>query len=154
MERISGSPGRPLVVVDFAHTPDALKKALTTLRDHCTARVWCVFGCGGDRDPGKRAPMGAVAASLADKVVITDDNPRTEDPDVIASQIAAGAPDSARVEIVQDRSAAIQHAIQSASGDDVVLIAGKGHEQFQLAGGTAIAFSDAAIARAALGFRQ
>ena len=154
MQAIDGGAGRPLVVVDFAHTPDALRKALTALRDHTQGRVWLVFGCGGDRDTGKRAPMGAVAASLADKVVVTDDNPRHEDPAKIVADVASGANDSARVEVIQDRAAAIQHAIRSAGEGDVVLVAGKGHEEYQLIGDDAVEFSDTRIARAALGMEQ
>lgn len=151
MELIHSGPSAPTVVVDFAHTPDALTQALETVRDHCSGQVWCVFGCGGNRDSGKRRSMGEVAASLADRSVITDDNPRDEDPSKIIADIFAGTGGGERIEVVQDRGAAIEFAIHSARSDDVVLIAGKGHESVQIVGTQARAFSDGAVARAALG---
>jgi UDP-N-acetylmuramoyl-L-alanyl-D-glutamate--2,6-diaminopimelate ligase len=151
MEIIRAREPRPTVVVDFAHTPDALGKALETIRDHCEGKVWCVFGCGGDRDRGKRGPMGAVAAKLADRAVITDDNPRDEDPESIVREILAGTGSGECVEVVHDRAAAIGYAIRAAQSDDIVLIAGKGHESQQIVGAEARAFSDAAVARVALG---
>jgi UDP-N-acetylmuramoyl-L-alanyl-D-glutamate--2,6-diaminopimelate ligase len=146
-------PGRPLVVVDYAHTPDALAKVLETLRElvghDAGARLICVFGCGGDRDPGKRPLMGEVATRLADLAIITSDNPRTEDPHAIVEQVAAGAHANHEIEI--DRANAIARAVISAMEGDVVLIAGKGHEDYQEIGDTRIPFSDADAARAALG---
>jgi UDP-N-acetylmuramoyl-L-alanyl-D-glutamate--2,6-diaminopimelate ligase len=144
--------GAPLVVVDYAHTPDALEKALQVLRRHCAGRLVAVFGCGGDRDRGKRPQMGAAAARLADAVVVTDDNPRTESGDVIVEQILAGCVGSATpVTVQRDRRAAIATAIQGARAGDVVLVAGKGHESVQIVGNEQRPFSDQHEARAALG---
>jgi UDP-N-acetylmuramoyl-L-alanyl-D-glutamate--2,6-diaminopimelate ligase len=150
MERVLSSQPGPAVIVDFAHTPDALAKALQALREHCRGRLWCVFGCGGDRDPGKRAPMGAAAAAGADAVVVTSDNPRSEAPGDIIAAILAGIPAGTPVQVQADRAAAIAAAIAGAGADDVVLIAGKGHETYQEAGGQRVPFADAAVARAAL----
>ena len=133
--------GRPLVVIDYAHTPDALEKALLALRRHATGRLWCVVGCGGDRDRGKRPIMGKIASTRADQAVITSDNPRTEDPGEIIDQMVAGA-NSERVQVEPDRAAAIALAIGQASGDDIVLIAGKGHEDYQEVNGERRPFSD------------
>lgn len=148
---------RPAVVVDFAHTPDALGKALGTMREHGADRLWCVFGCGGNRDAGKRGPMGLAAARLADRVILTDDNPRDEDPRQIVRDILGGIPDSLasapRVQVIHDRAAAIAHAIRSAAPGDAVLVAGKGHEQVQIAGDVRRPFSDVAVAGAALAAR-
>jgi UDP-N-acetylmuramoyl-L-alanyl-D-glutamate--2,6-diaminopimelate ligase len=150
MERVAGSPGQPAVLVDFAHTPDALRKALAAVREHCTGEVWCVFGCGGDRDRGKRGPMGEAAVAGADRVIVTDDNPRTEDPQQIIADILAGAPALDRLQVVPDRAAAIGRAIRLARPGDAVLIAGKGHETVQVTGQTRRPFSDVDVARAAL----
>lgn len=145
--------GCPLVVVDYAHTPDALEKVLETLREIVghdgDARLICVFGCGGDRDPGKRPLMGEVATRLADLAIVTSDNPRSEDPRTIVDQVVAGA--HANHEIEVDRAAAIARAIATARDGDVVLIAGKGHETYQEVAGSRLPFSDAEVARAALG---
>lgn len=146
-------PGAPLAVVDYAHTPDALAQACAALRPLAAARggrLWAVMGAGGDRDPGKRAPMGAAAAAGADQVVITSDNPRTEDPAAIVAQVAVGAPGAA---CIVDRATAIAHAIASAAPADVVLIAGKGHEDYQDIAGAKRHFSDVEEARAALAAR-
>lgn len=150
MELIRGGDSRPTVIVDYAHTPDALSKALAAVREHTDGQVWCVFGCGGDRDRGKRAQMGAVAARYADHAVVTDDNPRDEDPQAIIADILTGAP--VPLEVIRDRGDAIIHAIRAAGANDAVLIAGKGHESVQLIGGEARQFSDASAARAALGW--
>jgi len=150
MELIRGNDTGPTVVVDFAHTPDALGKVLETIRQHTSGKVWCVFGCGGNRDRGKRASMGAIAATLADRMIVTDDNPRDENPQTIAAQVCAGAEASAHCEIVHDRKTAIGTAIASAAAEDVVLVAGKGHESVQLIGNATLPFSDAAVVRAAL----
>jgi UDP-N-acetylmuramoyl-L-alanyl-D-glutamate--2,6-diaminopimelate ligase len=153
-----GVPGRfevvarePLVVVDYAHTPDGLAGTLATARTLCPhGRVICVFGCGGNRDRGKRPQMGAIADARADVVVLTTDNPRHEDPAAIAAEIAAGvAPARARWIRELDRARAIEHAITIARAADVVVIAGKGHEQVQEVAGEKLAFSDATVARAA-----
>ena len=144
-----GGDGAPLAVVDYAHTPDALEKALTALRAHCTGRLWCVFGCGGDRDRGKRPEMGRIAARLADRVIVTDDNPRSESPAVIVDEIVAGM-HGATVQVIHDRGAAIATALGAAAPHDVVLIAGKGHEDYQIVGTERRAFSDQQVARDAL----
>ncbi|HEY0180285.1 MAG TPA: UDP-N-acetylmuramoyl-L-alanyl-D-glutamate--2,6-diaminopimelate ligase [Dokdonella sp.] len=150
MSRLGGAGAQPLVVVDYAHTPDALEQALTSLRAHCAGRLICVFGCGGERDAGKRPLMGAIAEALADRVVVTDDNPRGEDGDAIVAQILAGLarPDAALVE--RDRAAAIARAIGAAGPGYVVLIAGKGHEPYQEIAGAKRPFDDLATARGAL----
>ncbi|MRR49580.1 MAG: UDP-N-acetylmuramoyl-L-alanyl-D-glutamate--2,6-diaminopimelate ligase [Rhodocyclaceae bacterium] len=146
-----GGVGQPLVVVDYAHTPDALEKALATLRDVARVRggkLVCVFGCGGDRDAGKRPLMGAAAERLADIVLVTSDNPRGEDPAAIIAAIAAGMKVSPRITV--DRAAAIAVAIADADASDVVLLAGKGHEPYQEVAGVRHPFSDIDQAREAL----
>lgn len=143
----------PLVIVDYAHTPDALDNALRALKKHSAADLWCVFGCGGDRDKGKRPLMGAAAASLADRLVITSDNPRSEKPAAIIEDILAGVGDVANVVTETNREKAICYAIESAGNDDVLLLAGKGHEDYQEANGKRIYFSDVDCARQALSRR-
>jgi len=146
----------PLVVVDYAHTPDALEKALTALRPAAQARggqLWCVFGCGGDRDPIKRPLMGATADRHADHVVLTSDNPRSEAPGFILSQILAGLSGHDEVAVIEDRREAIAHAIRQAGVHDVVLLAGKGHETTQDVGGVKTPFSDLDEAAAFLSSR-
>jgi UDP-N-acetylmuramoyl-L-alanyl-D-glutamate--2,6-diaminopimelate ligase len=133
--------GKALAVIDYAHTPDALSKALQALRSHCRGALWCVFGCGGDRDPGKRPMMGAVADELADQIIVTDDNPRSERPDAITRDIAAGITAHA-VRVIHDRAEAIATALAEADSIDVVLIAGKGHEEYQIYGQSRREFSD------------
>jgi UDP-N-acetylmuramoyl-L-alanyl-D-glutamate--2,6-diaminopimelate ligase len=137
----SAGGGKPLAVIDYAHTPDALAKALGALREHCRGTLWCVFGCGGDRDPGKRPMMGAVADELADQIIVTDDNPRSEDPAAIIRAITGGIT-AHRARIVHDRGAAIAEALKAAGAADVVLIAGKGHEDYQIYGSSRLKFSD------------
>ncbi|MDT3722035.1 UDP-N-acetylmuramoyl-L-alanyl-D-glutamate--2,6-diaminopimelate ligase [Pseudomonas oryzihabitans] len=151
MQRLGGA-GRPLVVVDYAHTPDALDKVLTALRPHVGAagRLVCVFGCGGDRDRGKRPEMAAVAERLADQVVVTDDNPRTEDPAVIVADIRAGFRQPEQVLFAGRREAAIALAIAEAKPQDVVVLAGKGHEPYQEIAGVRHPFSDLDQAERAL----
>jgi len=139
-ERFGGAKGLPLVVVDYAHTPDALEKILLALREHTRGKLWCVFGCGGDRDRGKRPVMGEIAERLADMVLLTDDNPRHESGDAIIAEIAGGMRASPR--IIRDRRAAIKAAIQSAAAGDIVLIAGKGHEDYQQVGDERRPYSD------------
>ncbi|MEI7035802.1 UDP-N-acetylmuramoyl-L-alanyl-D-glutamate--2,6-diaminopimelate ligase [Fulvimonas yonginensis] len=148
MNRLGGDGRQPLVVVDYAHTPDALEQALTALRAHCRGRLICVFGCGGERDAGKRPQMGAIAERLADAAIVTDDNPRSENGDLIVEQILAGMRGPATVQ--RDRAAAIGMAIAQAGAGDVVLIAGKGHETYQEGAGGKRPFDDLAVARAAL----
>jgi UDP-N-acetylmuramoyl-L-alanyl-D-glutamate--2,6-diaminopimelate ligase len=150
MNRIGGVEGLPLVVVDYAHTPDALEQAITALRAHCAAKLICVFGCGGERDAGKRPQMGDIAERLADIVIVTDDNPRGEDGDVIVSQILAGMKQPQYATVLRDREAAIRTALGMARPGDVVLIAGKGHETYQEGAAGKRAFDDMAVARAAL----
>jgi UDP-N-acetylmuramoyl-L-alanyl-D-glutamate--2,6-diaminopimelate ligase len=148
-----GGAGEPLAVVDYAHTPDALRKALAALRVHCSGRLWCVFGAGGDRDRGKRAQMGSVADEFADAIVLTDDNPRSEAPAAIVAGIAGGIRAQHPV-VIHDRAAAIAHALAAARSDDAVLIAGKGHEQYQVTGAERRPFSDQREVRAALAQRS
>ncbi len=142
METFRGSAGQPLAVVDYAHSPDALAKALRAARKHCRGRLWCVFGCGGDRDPGKRSMMGAIAAELADEIILTDDNPRTEDPRQIIEAIIEGIPSGESVRVLRERARAISTALGEAGADDIVLIAGKGHEDYQIYGAASQPFSD------------
>jgi UDP-N-acetylmuramoyl-L-alanyl-D-glutamate--2,6-diaminopimelate ligase len=153
MSRTGGTAGAPLVVVDYAHTPDALEQALSSLRAHTPGRLTCVFGCGGDRDRGKRPQMAAIAERGADRVIVTDDNPRTEDGDAIVADILAGFAARDRVELERDRAAAIARALDGAGPDDVVLVAGKGHETYQEIGDRRLPFDDLAIARALLAAR-
>lgn len=158
MQRVPAPEGAalPLVVVDYAHTPDALEKALQALRPAAQARggqLWCVFGCGGDRDPLKRPLMGATADRHADRVVLTSDNPRSEAPCFILSQILAGVPGRDEVDVIEDRREAIGHAVGRAGANDVVLLAGKGHETTQECAGVKTAFSDLDEATAALAAR-
>jgi UDP-N-acetylmuramoyl-L-alanyl-D-glutamate--2,6-diaminopimelate ligase len=150
LERIGGGTA-PLVAIDYAHTPDALEKALTALRPTVAAghRLVCVFGCGGDRDPGKRPIMGEKAASLADHVIVTSDNPRGEDPHTIIEQIMRGIP-KRRAEAIEDRQVAIFSAVHHARAGDVVLLAGKGHETYQEIAGVRHPFNDREVACAAL----
>ena len=148
MERIAAAAG-PLVIVDYAHTPDALEQTLRALSPHCSGRLWCVFGCGGDRDRAKRPLMGRIAWEHADELLITSDNPRSEDPAAIIAEIATGLPEHGAA-CEPDRAAAIRRAIAAARPGDCVLIAGKGHEDYQEVNGVRTPFSDAGIARAAL----
>ena len=150
MNRLGGWHGLPLVVVDYAHTPDALEQALTALRAHCAGKLICVFGCGGERDTGKRPLMGAIAARLADIAIVTDDNPRGEDGDAIVAQIVAGMADAKAMAVQRDRAVAIADALELARAGDVVLIAGKGHETYQDGATGKHPFDDLAVARTAL----
>ena len=163
LEHIVAPPGRmqplggedaPLVIVDYAHSPDALEKVLTALRPTARARggrLICVFGCGGERDPGKRPQMGALAERLADRVIVTSDNPRSEDPLAIIDQIVAGMHSSPTIE--PDRERAILAAIAAADSRDVILLAGKGHETYQDIAGRRLPFSDVEVAKKALAAR-
>ena len=146
------APGQPLAVVDYAHTPDALAKALQALRPLARARggrLWCLFGCGGDRDTSKRPLMGAMAAAHADQVVLTSDNPRSESPQAILAQILPALNGFVGIVVEPDRALAIARALAMAAPQDVVLIAGKGHEDYQEVAGQRLPFSDAAQVRAA-----
>ncbi|NBF03497.1 UDP-N-acetylmuramoyl-L-alanyl-D-glutamate--2,6-diaminopimelate ligase [Pseudomonas sp. Fl5BN2] len=149
MQRLGGGT-QPLVVVDYAHTPDALEKVLQALRPHAKGRLLCLFGCGGDRDRGKRPLMAEVVERLADGVLVTDDNPRSEDPAQIFDDIRAGFNTVDKVDFVAGRGLAIARLIASASADDVVVLAGKGHEDYQEINGQRHAFSDLAEADKAL----
>ena len=158
MQRVAAAAAAdaPEVVVDYAHTPDALEKTLAALAPLAQARggvLWCVFGCGGNRDAAKRPLMGALACRLAGRVVVTSDNPRLEPPDLILAQILAGAIGHDEVDVIENRAQAIRHAIVSAAASDVVLIAGKGHEDYQDVGGVKLPFSDARHAADALAAR-
>ncbi len=150
MNRLGGGD-RPLVVVDYSHKPDPLEQALQSLRGHLRGRLVCVFGCGGERDTGKRPQMAAIAERLADEVVVTDDNPRGEDGDAIVAGILAGFAEPARVIVQRDRRAAIAGAIARARAGDIVLVAGKGHETYQEVAGVKHPFDDGVVAREALG---
>jgi UDP-N-acetylmuramyl-tripeptide synthetase len=148
--------GQPLVVIDYAHTPDALEKVLLALKPsaaHRGGRLWCVFGCGGDRDATKRPLMAAVAEKAADQIVVTSDNPRSENPLAIICQVLLGLSHRDVVHVQADRAAAITHALSLARPEDVVLLAGKGHESFQEIGGQKLPFSDRDHAQAALNAR-
>jgi len=137
-----GGGGYPLVIVDYAHKPDALEKVLQALREHVQGKLWCVFGCGGERDRGKRPLMANIAETLADQVIVTNDNPRHENPLDIVADILKGFSHPERVFIELDRSKAIQNSIQSAAAGDCVLIAGKGAEHYQQMGDEKIPFDD------------
>lgn len=160
MQRVTGEASTPEIVVDYAHTPDALEKALAALRPLAQARggrLWAVFGCGGNRDATKRPLMGEIAARLADRVVVTSDNPRHERPEAILDQIVGGIPSNAaalKTEVQVDRRVAIQQAVATAASHDVILVAGKGHEDYQEIEGVKHPFSDATEAAAALAQRS
>jgi len=157
MQRVGAAAAHlPLVVVDYAHTPDALEQALQALKPLARARggkLWCLFGCGGNRDATKRPLMGAIAHRLADHVVLTSDNPRDESPALILSQILAGIQGDDTVDVIEDRRIAIHDALARAEVDDVVLLAGKGHEETQEVAGVKRPFSDVAVAAQALALR-
>jgi len=152
MERVSApaSMPAPAVLVDYAHTPDGLENALRACRPFTAGRLICVFGCGGDRDRSKRPQMGAIAARLADQLVVTSDNPRTEDPQRILDDVVAGIPAGVALQVEPDRGIAIAATIAGASPGDLVLIAGKGHEDYQILGTTKIHFDDREEAEKAL----
>lgn len=149
MQRLGGDH-QPLVVVDYAHSPDALQNVLITLREHCRGQLWCVFGCGGDRDAGKRSLMGEISALYADKVIITDDNPRFESSQKIIDAILSGIKNKKGIIVEANRSSAIEYAIAQASVNDVILIAGKGHEDYQESQGVKKPFNDITQAKIAL----
>jgi UDP-N-acetylmuramoyl-L-alanyl-D-glutamate--2,6-diaminopimelate ligase len=147
---IIGDSQEITAVVDYAHTPDGLRSALSGLRDHFSGNIWCVFGCGGNRDKGKRPMMGEIAEKYADRLIIADDNPRNEEGDEIVQHILSGISKRSAVTILRDRAEAINFAIESARPGDVVLVAGKGHETYQDIGGNKLIFSDANQVRLAL----
>ena len=158
MERFGGA-GQPLVFVDYAHTPDALDKVLSSLRKHCSQALWVVFGCGGNRDKGKRPQMGRIAEQWADHVIVTDDNPRFENGLAIVNDILAGCTDPVgqnaygKVEVIQNREQAIQNVLLRATEKDCIVIAGKGHEHYQEINGVQTAFSDSQVVIDALKMR-
>ncbi|MGL4827098.1 MAG: UDP-N-acetylmuramoyl-L-alanyl-D-glutamate--2,6-diaminopimelate ligase [Vibrionaceae bacterium] len=131
-----------LWVVDYAHTPDALENVLHALRRHCQGNLWCIFGCGGDRDPGKRPMMAAVAEKLADKVILTDDNPRSESPQAIIADMQKGMISAQNARVIHEREQACRYALQHAGAQDVILVAGKGHENYQIVGTQTLHYSD------------
>jgi len=151
MMRLGGQAGQPVVVVDYAHTPDALESALSAVRAHLNGKLVCVFGCGGNRDQGKRPQMGRAAEMLADDVFVTSDNPRNESASKIIEDVIAGLEQPGRATIEPDRAAAIRRAIANCKPGDVVLVAGKGHETWQEIGGNKIPFSDENVILHALG---
>lgn len=153
---LKSAPGRmeviaktdvPTVVIDFAHTPDALEQTVSALRDHCKGALYCVFGCGGNRDPGKRPLMGAIASRFCDHVIITNDNPRHENPEAIAASIAQAVDPLKLSAVILDRREAIIRALEMASVNDVILIAGKGHEDYQIVGDDVLPFNDGVVVR-------
>ncbi|MES2883784.1 MAG: UDP-N-acetylmuramoyl-L-alanyl-D-glutamate--2,6-diaminopimelate ligase [Pseudomonadota bacterium] len=156
IEGFKGPQAAPLVVVDYAHTPEALAQILKAVRAHCTGKLFCVFGCGGDRDRGKRPLMGAAAEQGADIAIVTDDNPRSESPRVIVDEILAGlkASGPAAMRVIHDRAEAIRTAIAEAGANDVVVVAGKGHETTQTVGKEVRAFSDRAFVAALVGVEE
>jgi UDP-N-acetylmuramoyl-L-alanyl-D-glutamate--2,6-diaminopimelate ligase len=147
MSRTGGRDGQPLVVVDYAHTPDALQQALSSLREHTPGRLTCVFGCGGDRDRGKRPQMAAIAQAGADRVIVTDDNPRSEDGNEIVADILTGFTSPAAASVERDRRRAIALALAGTNSGDVILVAGKGHEAYQEVDGVRHAFDDLIVAK-------
>ena len=159
MERL-GDERSPLIFVDYAHTPDALDKVLSSIKKHCTQALWVVFGCGGDRDKGKRSQMGQIATQWADHVIITDDNPRYENALDIVNDILKGCQDignstiSSNVEVIQDRALAIQSVLARAAAKDCIVVAGKGHELYQEVNGVRLNFSDSQVISDALTARN
>lgn len=145
---------KPTFVVDYAHTPDALEKALHALRRHCAGELWCIFGCGGDRDTGKRSVMAGIAENFADKVVLTDDNPRSESPTRITSQMLEGMTYPQNAVVIHDRAQACRYAFEHASKNDVILVAGKGHEDYQVLASQTIPYSDRDTVRHLLEIRR
>jgi UDP-N-acetylmuramoyl-L-alanyl-D-glutamate--2,6-diaminopimelate ligase len=154
LERFGGDAFSPLIFIDFAHSPDSLERVLKILRAFKPVRLICVFGCGGERDRAKRPLMGQLAAQYADLVIVTSDNPRGERPAAIAREIMAGARDAARFTTIEDRTRAIETALAGAAAEDIVLIAGKGHETTQEIAGQRFAQSDQATVKKWLAERR
>lgn len=142
---------KPKIVVDYAHTPDALEKALQALRVHCEGQLWVIAGCGGDRDKGKRPMMASIAEQLADKVILSDDNPRSEDPKAIVEDMLAGMREPSRAYVEHSRFDAAQLAVRNATASDIILLAGKGHEDYQVIGTDSVHYSDRETAAQLLG---
>lgn len=154
LQQFGGGSKSPMAVVDYAHTPDALKTVLEALREHCHGQLWAVFGCGGNRDQGKRAIMGRIAEQYSDRVIITDDNPRDEDPEQIVRDIQSDLLCPWAVEVIHERDVAIGHALSCAQPGDVVLIAGRGHETMQIVKGKQLICDDSVLVRHHLSRRQ
>ena len=152
MNRVEMQVRSPLIIIDYAHTPDALEQVLKALKEHNARKIWCIFGCGGNRDKGKRPQMGHIAETIADVVIVTDDNPRFEDSQQIMQDILMGM--NTEPTVIHDRKAAIAYAINNAKNDDLILIAGKGHEPYQLIKGQYHTFDDKNIATELLAIRQ
>ncbi|HXH55339.1 MAG TPA: UDP-N-acetylmuramoyl-L-alanyl-D-glutamate--2,6-diaminopimelate ligase [Gammaproteobacteria bacterium] len=153
MMRFGGNTEMPLVIVDYAHKPDALAAVLAALREHCLGKLWCVVGCGGDRDRGKRPLMAAIGERLSDHLYLTQDNPRTEDPTQIMQEMIQGLKNSSKAIVEYDRAKAIQSAIKNAKAEDIIVVAGKGHETYQIIGTEKMPFSDKLVVEAALARR-
>jgi UDP-N-acetylmuramoyl-L-alanyl-D-glutamate--2,6-diaminopimelate ligase len=147
-------PGKAKLVVDYAHTPDALEKALAALKGHCHGHLWAIFGCGGNRDKGKRPMMAQIAETLADKIVLTDDNPRNESPEAIIEEMKAGLAHPANVSVEHSRYEAIKFALEHSQPQDIILIAGKGHEDYQVMSEETVHYSDRESAQQLLGMTR
>ncbi len=150
MHCLGGHGNIPKIIIDYAHTPDALKKVLLSIQDHQPRRLWCVFGCGGDRDRGKRPEMGAIAEDYCNQVVLTNDNPRHESPQQIIADILGGIKNQQKCSVELDRAKAIQFAIAHADAEDIILIAGKGHETYQIIGDQVLPFDDCKVVESIL----
>nr|WP_241878907.1 cyanophycin synthetase [Psychrobacter sp. PraFG1]UNK05519.1 hypothetical protein MN210_00930 [Psychrobacter sp. PraFG1] len=157
MQRVSldeqgSQPEQGVFIVDYAHTPDALTQVLTSLKSHCSGNLWAIFGCGGDRDKDKRPLMAQAGLATADKVVLTSDNPRSEDPQMILQDMQQGMSDEqhAKTTVIADRKQAIEYAVEHAAADDIVVIAGKGHETYQEIKGVRYDFDDRLVLQQAL----
>ena len=161
LSKVNDVPGRmqyikkdfkPLVVIDYAHTPDAIDRALSALKNYCIGKLWCVFGCGGDRDKDKRSAMLSSALSYSDYIILTQDNPRSEDPKQIIEDTLKNNSNSNNIVVELDRFTAIKMAIDKAQEQDIILVAGRGHEEYQIIGKEKVAFSDVKVAEELLSF--
>jgi UDP-N-acetylmuramoyl-L-alanyl-D-glutamate--2,6-diaminopimelate ligase len=148
------APQKAKVVVDYAHTPDALEKALAALRVHCSGNLWAIFGCGGDRDKGKRPMMAETAEQFADKIIISDDNPRSEDPAEIVKDMLVGLKNPQAAYVEHDRYQAVKFALEQAGNNDIILLAGKGHEDYQVLKDKTVHYSDRESALQLLGIHN